>query len=239
MNLLVMGASSDIAVEAIGRISDNYECIVAHYCHMNDKLSGLKEKLKDKLVLIQADLMVESDVLRLVDEVKAKNILISHILHFPAPKIQIQKFNKMKWSDFEDDINVSLKSLVLVLEAFIPQMVKAKSGKIVVMLSWAVTGMPPKYSSDYVTVKYALLGLVKALAVEYAEKGITVNGISPGFVETKFVDGMMDFFVEENRKASPIGRNLNEMDIVPTIEFLLSAGADCINGQNIPVTCGR
>jgi 3-oxoacyl-[acyl-carrier protein] reductase len=118
-------------------------------------------------------------------------------------------------------------------------MAKARDGKVLVMLSYVVDGMPPKYSVDYVMTKYTLLGLVKSLAVEYADKGITVNGISPAFTETRFVDGMLDYFKEENKKSSPIGRNLKVEDVIPTIEYMLSSGADCINGQNILITCGR
>lgn len=75
--------------------------------------------------------------------------------------------------------------------------------------------------------------------MEYADKGISINGISPALVETRFTEKMHDFLKEENAKLSPIGRNLMVKDILPTIRFLMSEGSDCINGQNICVTCGR
>ena len=107
------------------------------------------------------------------------------------------------------------------------------------MLSMVINGMPPKHNADYVIVKEALYGLVKAIAVEYAEKGISINGISPALIETKFIENMHDYTIGENAKLSPVGRNLIIADIIPTIRFLMSEGSDCINGQNISVTCGR
>ena len=75
-----------------------------------------------------------------------------------------------------------------------------------------------------------MLGLVKALATEYAPKGITVNGISPAWVNTKYIDNQPDILKEQAAMNSPMGRNLEVAEIIPTIEYLLSEGASCING---------
>lgn len=239
MTLLVIGASSDMGIAAIRSIENNYEYILAHYFHMNKRLSTLKDELGEKLILLQADLSKDEEINELIKQVKQLNLVPSHILHFPAQQIKIQKFHKTDWAVMGRGIDISVKSLVRVLQTCLPQMIKARYGKIVIVLSYVLDGMPPKYSADYVMTKYALLGLVKALAVEYAEKGIIVNGVSPAFTETRFVENMHDYFKEENEKASPIGRNLVVNDIIPTIAFLLSEGSDCINGQNISITCGR
>ncbi|WP_026491170.1 SDR family NAD(P)-dependent oxidoreductase [Butyrivibrio sp. XPD2002] len=237
--VLVIGASSDIGVATIDSISDSYDYIIAHYFHMNDKLQELKNKLSDRMIMLQADLSIEQETKNLTDKLKELDMVPDHIIHFPAQQIQINRYIKMDWPVFQRGLDISLKSFVLITQALLPKMTKRKSGKIIVMLSYVVDGMPPKYSADYVTIKYALLGLVKALALEYAEKGITVNGISPGFTETKFVGGLLDYYREENANLSPIGRNLVVSDIIPTIKFLLSDGSNAINGQNISVTFGR
>ena len=107
------------------------------------------------------------------------------------------------------------------------------------MLTAYTENTPPKFLSSYVTVKYALLGLVKALAVEYADKGIAVNGVSPEMISTKFLRNMPQWVVEKNAAANPSGRNLAVEDVVPAIKFLLSDEAGQITGQNLVITGGR
>jgi 3-oxoacyl-[acyl-carrier protein] reductase len=119
-------------------------------------------------------------------------------------------------------------------------MAKEKFGKIVFMLtSYTIAEPPQKYMTPYVTGKYALLGLMKLLAAEYAGNGITVNGVSPSMIDTFFGGGTNRLVVEQNAEKSPIRRNLVPADVIGVLEFLLSDGADCITGQNIAVTAGN
>ncbi len=106
------------------------------------------------------------------------------------------------------------------------------------MLTAYVIGVPPKFQSPYITVKYGLLGLMRNLAAEYAGKGITVNGVSPDMIETKFLSQIPELIIEQNAKNTPMGRNLRVEEVVPTFEYLLSDGADLVTGQNIGVTGG-
>ena len=87
--------------------------------------------------------------------------------------------------------------------------------------------------------KYALLGLMKSLSVEYADKGIMVNGVSPDMIETKFLKDIPDLVIRQNAERSPLKRNLTIEDVVPTFDFLLSDAADTITGQNIGITGGK
>lgn len=237
--LLVIGASSEMGVATIREVQEQYEHIYAHYNHMNDMLRELFDELAGKIIGFPADLLDEAAVDGMIDSLRTMPDSPDHIVHFPAGFIETRKFHKTKWSTFQTSIDISVRSLCKVLGAFLPAMEKKKAGKIVVMLSMVVHNMPPKYNSDYVMTKYALLGLVKSLAVEYGEKGITVNGVSPSLVETKFVSHLHEFIIQQNAENSPTGKNLQVGDVVPAIHFLLSEGADCINGQNILVTCGR
>ncbi len=237
--LLVVGGSSDVGIAAMSAMMEQYELVVAHYHHMNEKLLELQKNAGEKLLCVQADLSDGEETKKLVDTIREKNVIPSDILHLPAAAWQIRRFHKTAWEVWEKGLQISIRSAVEICAAFLPEMARRKRGKIVIMLSMVVNGMPPKYSADYVLVKYALLGLVKSLAVEYADKGITVNGISPALMETKFVEGMHDYVIAMNAQQSPSGRNLSVDEVIPTIQFLFSEGADCINGQNISITCGR
>lgn len=106
------------------------------------------------------------------------------------------------------------------------------------MLSAVTLGMPPKFMSSYVTVKYALLGLIKSMAIEYADKGITVNAISPNMMETQFLDEIDERIVEMNKEQSAMKRNTGVDETVAGIMFLLSENAGYMNGVNLNMTGG-
>lgn len=92
-----------------------------------------------------------------------------------------------------------------------------------------------KYISDYMTAKYSLLGLMKALTVEYKEKGIRINGVSPDMADTKFISGLPRIAIEKKKDESMSKALLSASDIVPTIAYLLDEASDCLFGQNIGV----
>ena len=238
-NLLVIGASSDMAMGTMRRIHTGYGHIIAHYRRMNSTLGSLKEELGSKLVLLQADLADEGETAGLISGIRGTGLPISHVLHCPAPPCTNQRFPKLPYAAFSGELDISLGSAVRILQAVLPQMAKARNGRVVFMLSFVLRDMPPKYCAQYVVSKYALLGLMRALAAEYADKGITVNGISPAWVMTKYLDTQPEILIEQNAQESPIGRNLVVDDLVPTVSWLLSDGAACVTGQNIYVTGGR
>jgi 3-oxoacyl-[acyl-carrier protein] reductase len=125
------------------------------------------------------------------------------------------------------------------MKEILPKMAKSKYGKIVFVLSSATVNIPPKYMADYIAVKYALLGLMKSLAQEYAGGGLNINGVSPSMMETKFLAAMPGIIVEKARSAAPRGRNANTADTAASIRFLLSDAAEYITGQNLAVSGGN
>ncbi len=106
------------------------------------------------------------------------------------------------------------------------------------MLSSYVIGVPPKSLSHYTVSKYAMLGLMKSLASEYADKNIQINSVSPSMIETKFLNNINEKLVEISAYNNPLKRNANIDDVVPVIKMLLSKESDYINGVNIPITGG-
>lgn len=233
--LLVTGASSEMGRALIRRIYGNYSRIYAHYNSSAESLEELREETGDRLFPVRADFADVSSVEDLVENIRREGILPDHIVHMVSPKLRLQKFKKTSPADFEEGIDISLLSIVRILEAFLPDMAKRKYGKVVFMLSADTIGTPPSFQAPYVTQKYALLGLMNSLSAEYASYGVTVNGVSPDMTETRFLSEIPDTAVRLNAEKSPLHRNLTPGDVAPAFEYLLSDGADAVTGVNLPV----
>lgn len=237
--LLVIGASSEVGIKLIETTGDDYSLIYAHYGHNVDELDKLKGRFNDRLVIIEDDLLSDDAGANVIKTIEERGIWPDHMVHLAAPKLENIRIKKAKWADFEKNLNVSLRSAFTISKPVLEHMVKEKKeGRLVYMLSSCTNGIPPRFMTPYVTAKYAMLGYVKSLATEYDSKNITVNGISPGMMETKFLSELIDFVAEENAQKSPFGRNLYVEEVIPAFKFLLSDDASRITGQNIVITGG-
>lgn len=237
--LLVLGASSDMGRQLIREVHSQYETVLCHYRGDGAFLRELEAAGAANLKGYPADFSDESSTRQLAQQIKADGYAPDHIVHLSAVPAVPCKFAKEPWETFERQLQVSFRSAVLVLGQLLPAMVKQRYGKIVFVLTSYVQGTPPKYLSAYVSAKYALLGLMKGLAAEYAEKGVQVNGVSPEMVDTKFLRPLSEHIVESSAASSPRGRNLSVEEVTPALRFLLSDGSDCITGENIVITGGK
>lgn len=229
--LLITGANSQIAASYIKERNQEYGCIIAHYFQRCDRIDGLKNILGNKLVPISADLSKKDDVEKLAGELK--NYEIDEFLHIAAPGLRHMRFAKGSLAEFELEMQVVFWSFLQICQTIIPSMVKHGGGRIAAILTeYTVTSQPP-YLSHYISAKFALLGLIKSLAGEYAAKGIRVNGISPGMMETDFVSRLPQYVIENNAKKTARGRNLCPDELISTISYLLSEQAGGATGQNI------
>ena len=235
--VLIIGASSDIGINLIKKIDE--KClIIAHYNSSDEKLLELTKVLSNEMVMIQADLSSENEILHMLDSIELNYGIPSKIILLAASKVRNIRFKDTLWSDFDRDIKISLKSSVLILNRFLPKLAKEKNGKVVLMLSSYVLGVPPKALAHYTTIKYALLGLVKSLSSEYADKNIQINAISPSMIDTKFLTNINEKIIELNSYNHPLKRNALVNDITPIIKMLISEESDYINGINIPIAGG-
>lgn len=236
--LLVTGASSELGRNLIRRISCNYDVIWAH-CNQNiEALDELKSEIGDKLVPVKADFSSEKETRIMIEKIVKAEDWPDNIVHLSSPKAEYKQFHKYQWERYEQEINVSFRSITMILEGLLPQMCQNHYGKIVFVLTSLLTVTPPKYQSPYICVKYALLGLMKNIASEYAARGIFVNGVSPNMIETKFLSNIPGIVVEQSALNNPIERNITIDEVLSIIEYLLSEGSGCLTGQNISITGG-
>ena len=231
--LLILGGSSDIGRALIESVVDSYDIIWAHY-RTPGKLDPLVEKYGDKVRPVLADLSSADEVNSMVDILIGAGGEPDDIVHIPMAPYEIQKFAKTDYDSFETAMNLALRSSVIPLQAFLPVMKKRGSGRVVFVLSSVTEGNPPANQSVYVTVKYALLGLMKSLASEYASSGVRINAVSPDMIDTAYVSALSHLIIEQYAATRPSGRLLTVDEVVPHIINLLSDESDA-NGTNILV----
>lgn len=234
---MITGASSDLGIAYITENIMEYDSVIAHYNHMSEKFAELLGVYGSRIMAMQADFSNQDDVDNLIKKLKNEKIVPTHLLHLSALPVKSERFHKIKVEEYQEMMQVSLYSIIEILQFCIPMMQKQKYGRILFMLSAYTTIPSPRFASPYVVSKYALLGLMKSVAAEYAAKGITVNGISPQMMETKFIKDVPELFVEQHKASAPLGRLIQRSDVLLLMKLLLSDGASAITGENISV-CG-
>lgn len=93
--------------------------------------------------------------------------------------------------------------------------------------------------TDYLIAKHALLGLMKGAACEYAGTGVTINGLSPGMIETKFLSKIDPRIAEMTAQSSPMKRNVRLEEVVHALRFLLSDNTGYMTGINLNLSGGE
>ena len=144
---------------------------------------------------------------------------------------------RMSSEEWNDVIDTNLNSLYRVTREFIREMMKQKTGRIINISS--VVGMSGNAGqSNYSSSKSAIYGFTKSLAKEVASRNITVNAISPGFIETDMTDKLSDEQKQAIISAIPLSRMGSAKDIADITLFLASDSASYITGENINVNGG-
>lgn len=144
---------------------------------------------------------------------------------------------RMSSEEWNDVIDTNLNSLYRVTKEFIRDMMKQKTGRIINISS--VVGMSGNAGqSNYSSSKSAIYGFTKSLAKEVASRNITVNAISPGFIETDMTDKLSDEQKQAIISAIPLSRMGSAKDIADITLFLASDSASYITGENINVNGG-
>ena len=144
---------------------------------------------------------------------------------------------KMKEEDFDAVLNVNLKGTFNTIRHTARQMLKQRSGKIINISS--VSGILGNAGqANYAASKAGVIGLTKTMARELGSRGITVNAVAPGFVDTEMTEVLSEELKESACKQIILGRFGKPEDIANTVVFLASDKADYITGQVISVDGG-
>jgi 3-oxoacyl-[acyl-carrier protein] reductase len=145
----------------------------------------------------------------------------------------------MRMSDdqFDAVVSVNLKGAFVMARQVLPAMMKARSGRIVNISSVAgVYGNAGQ--ANYSAAKAGLIGLTLSLSKEVGSRGITVNAVAPGFIETDMTAALNEKMREAVLPRISLGRFGNPEDVAGAVSFLVSADASYLTGQTIVVSGG-
>jgi 3-oxoacyl-[acyl-carrier protein] reductase len=144
---------------------------------------------------------------------------------------------RMKDEDWETILNTNLSSVYRLCKALLRGMMRARQGRIVSITSVvALTGNAGQ--SNYAAAKAGIVGFSKSLAREVGGRGITVNNVAPGFIDTDMTDALSAAQREALLRQIPLGRLGEPADVAAAVLFLVSPGAAYITGETLNVNGG-
>ena len=146
-------------------------------------------------------------------------------------------FIRMKKEEWEDVIKVNFSSLFYITQPIVKQMIKKRWGRII-NISSVVGIMGNAGQTNYSATKAALIGFTKSLAKEVGSRGVTVNAVAPGFIDTPMTQSLPEDVKEAYKKQIPLGRFGTPDDVANAVLFLASEEASYITGEVINVNGG-
>jgi 3-oxoacyl-[acyl-carrier protein] reductase len=144
---------------------------------------------------------------------------------------------RMKEEDWDLVLNINLKGVFNCTQTVIRSMIKNKKGKIVNIAS-VVGAMGNAGQANYAASKAGIIGFTKSVAKEVASRGIQINAIAPGFIDTEMTAVLPEAVRQEFLKSIPMGRSGQPEEVAELAAFLLSEASDYITGQVIHINGG-
>lgn len=237
--VLVTGGSRGIGkavVSAMGRLGaevminfrENHEAAEATLQQL--RAGGGRGELYPFDVAVESQ--VEEAVKKIVDQHKKIDILVNN-----AGVTSDNLLVRLKSEDWDQVIGVNLKGTVHCTKAVCRGMIRERYGRIVNLTS-VVGLMGNAGQSAYAASKAGIIGFTKAMARELAPRGITVNAVAPGFIDTEMTAKLSAKAHEEYLHSIPLGRFGTCEDVADAVSFLAGPGAGYITGQIISVNGG-
>ncbi len=190
----------------------------------------------DRSIAVQVDVADSGSVEKMV-ETTVKKFSTIDLLVNNAGIARDNFIVRMKEKDWDAVLGVNLKGMFLCMKLVLPIMIKQRSGKIINISSVvAIIGNPGQ--ANYSAAKSGVIGLTKSTAREVASRGITINAVAPGFIETPMTEKLSGSAKEMFIKNIPLGKGGRPEDVGKVVLFLASDLSDYITGQVINVDGG-
>lgn len=236
---LVTGASRGIGKEIALTLASNGATVIINYNGSKDKATEVLEEIeasKGKALIYQADVSDFGEVKQMMNDVK-KQFANIHILVNNAGITRDNLILRMSEAEFDDVIDTNLKGVFNCLRNISPIMLKQKYGRIINISSIVgIHGNPGQV--NYSAAKAGVIGMTKSLAKELGSRGITVNAVAPGYIDTDMTKILKEEMKDQIRQQIPLKKLGQPKDVAQTVTFLASDNSAYITGQTIQVDGG-
>lgn len=236
---IVTGASRGIGKSIAKKLASQGAAVVINYNGSEEKARQAQREIQEsggQASIYQCNVadygQCEKFIQDVIQEYGSLDILVNN-----AGITKDGLLMKMSEEDFDKVIDTNLKGAFNTIRFASRQMLKQRSGRIINMSS--VSGVAGNAGqANYAASKAGLIGLTKAAARELASRGVTVNAIAPGFIETDMTDVLSEKVKETAVAQIPLGRFGKPEQVAAAVAFLASQEAGYITGQTLHVDGG-
>ncbi|WP_208592607.1 elongation factor P 5-aminopentanone reductase [Gracilibacillus suaedae] len=229
---IITGASGEIGMAIANQLANQGHTLLLHYNRNKIALDQLLEQIPaDQIIdVVQADLATNDGLTQFIKQVPQD---LDHLI-YTSGKAYFGLFQEMDEHDMDEMLQLHVKSPWKITQALIPNMVREKFGRIILISSiWGEIGASCEVA--YSTVKGAQNAFIRALAKELGPSNVYVNGVSPGFIDTKMNQALSAEEKQELIQDIPLQRAGKPEDVADAVQFLCSNQSKYIQGELIRV----
>ena len=232
--ILITGATGGIGYALVNKFTSLEGKVLATGTN-DEKLNNLKKKFPD-IEVLKFDISKHSEIENFIEEASLKINGIDILVNNAGITIDNLSL-RMKNEDWQKVIDINLSSTFYICKHAIKKMLKNKYGRIINITS--IVGHTGNLGqANYSASKSGIVAMSKSLAIEYAKKNITINCVSPGFIQTNMTEKINESFKEVLLSRIPMNKLGKGEDVSNTVVFLASDLASYITGETVHVNGG-
>ncbi|MCE0722423.1 MULTISPECIES: acetoacetyl-CoA reductase [Legionella] len=238
---IVTGGTGGIGTAICQRLAADFQVVACYFKHgKHEEAKQWQEEQKElghDIDIVYGDIAQFADCEKIVALVMERygsvDVLINN-----AGITQDCSLRKMSPDQWQNVIDANLTSVFNMTRNVIPIMIDKGFGRIISISS--INGRKGQFGQcNYASTKSALYGFTKSLALEVANKGITVNTVSPGYVETPMLTSLKEEVLKSIIASIPVGRLGNPKEIADAVAYLASPDSGFITGANLDINGGQ